>query len=57
MLSSVSIVGIAVGGVLLVLFVIDLMCCATVNMGVAATLCRRQKRSPSDIDEESKLGR
>ncbi|KAL9884766.1 fasciclin-2 isoform X3 [Glossina fuscipes] len=56
-LSSASIVGIAVGGVLLLLLIIDLLCCATINMGVLATMCRRTKRSPSEIDEEAKLGR
>uniref|UniRef100_A0A1B0BGI3 Uncharacterized protein n=1 Tax=Glossina palpalis gambiensis TaxID=67801 RepID=A0A1B0BGI3_9MUSC len=55
-LSSASIVGIAVGGVLLLLLIIDLLCCATINMGVLATMCRRTKRSPSEIDEEAKLG-
>ena len=56
-LSSATIVGIAVGGVLLLLFIIDLLCCVTVRMGVMATMCRRAKRSPSDIDDETKLGR
>lgn len=56
-LSSASIVGIAVGGVLLLLFIIDLLCCVTINMGVMAAMCRRTKRSPSEIDEEAKLGR
>uniref|UniRef100_A0A1B0FGZ4 Uncharacterized protein n=1 Tax=Glossina morsitans morsitans TaxID=37546 RepID=A0A1B0FGZ4_GLOMM len=26
-------------------------------MGVLATMCRRTKRSPSEIDDEAKLGR
>ncbi|XP_017088459.2 fasciclin-2 isoform X1 [Drosophila bipectinata] len=56
-LSSAAIVGIALGGVLLLLFVVDLLCCVTVHMGVMATMCRRAKRSPSDIDDEAKLGR
>ncbi|KPU75269.1 fasciclin 2, isoform D [Drosophila ananassae] len=56
-LSSAAIVGIAVGGVLLLLFVVDLLCCVTVHMGVMATMCRRAKRSPSEIDDEAKLGR
>ncbi|XP_037807700.1 fasciclin-2 isoform X2 [Lucilia sericata] len=56
-LSSASIVGIAVGGVLLLLFIVDLLCCVTINMGVMASMCRRTKRSPSEIDEEAKLGR
>ncbi|XP_046801572.1 fasciclin-2-like isoform X3 [Lucilia cuprina] len=55
-LSSASIVGIAVGGVLLLLFIVDLLCCVTINMGVMASMCRRTKRSPSEIDEEAKLG-
>ncbi|EDV34763.1 fasciclin 2, isoform A [Drosophila ananassae] len=55
-LSSAAIVGIAVGGVLLLLFVVDLLCCVTVHMGVMATMCRRAKRSPSEIDDEAKLG-
>ncbi|XP_054731043.1 fasciclin-2 isoform X1 [Anastrepha obliqua] len=55
-LSSAAIVGIAVGGVLLLLFIIDLLCCVTVRMGVMATMCRRAKRSPSEIDDEAKLG-
>lgn len=56
-LSSASIVGIAVGGVLLLLLIVDLLCCVTINMGVMASMCRRTKRSPSEIDEEAKLGR
>ncbi|KAH8275114.1 hypothetical protein KR026_009061, partial [Drosophila bipectinata] len=55
-LSSAAIVGIALGGVLLLLFVVDLLCCVTVHMGVMATMCRRAKRSPSEIDDEAKLG-
>ncbi|XP_037936021.1 fasciclin-2 isoform X6 [Teleopsis dalmanni] len=55
-LSSAAIVGIAVGGVLLLLFIIDLLCCMTVRMGVMATMCRRAKRSPSEIDDEARLG-
>ncbi|KAI8036151.1 hypothetical protein M5D96_011011, partial [Drosophila gunungcola] len=55
--SSAAIVGIALGGVLLLLFVVDLLCCITVHMGVMATMCRKAKRSPSEIDDEAKLGR
>ncbi|XP_068154477.1 fasciclin-2 isoform X2 [Drosophila tropicalis] len=55
-LSSAAIVGIAVGGVLLLLFIVDLLCCITVHMGVMATMCRKAKRSPSEIDDEAKLG-
>nr|XP_041630778.1 fasciclin-2 isoform X7 [Drosophila kikkawai] len=55
--SSAAIVGIALGGVLLLLFVVDLLCCVTVHMGVMATMCRKAKRSPSEIDDEAKLGR
>ncbi|KRK06011.1 fasciclin-2 isoform X1 [Drosophila yakuba] len=54
--SSAAIVGIALGGVLLLLFVVDLLCCITVHMGVMATMCRKAKRSPSEIDDEAKLG-
>ncbi|XP_034666368.1 fasciclin-2 isoform X6 [Drosophila subobscura] len=56
-LSSAAIVGIAVGGVLLLLFIVDLLCCVTVHMGVMAAMCRKAKRSPSEIDDEAKLGR
>ncbi|KAH8420233.1 hypothetical protein KR009_007698 [Drosophila setifemur] len=55
-ISSASIVGIAVGGVLLLLLVVDILCCITVHMGVMATMCRKAKRSPSEIDDEAKLG-
>lgn len=56
-LSSAAIVGIAVAGVLLLLFIVDLLCCITVHMGVMAAMCRKAKRSPSEIDDEAKLGR
>ncbi|XP_017136363.1 fasciclin-2 isoform X2 [Drosophila miranda] len=55
-LSSAAIVGIAVGGVLLLLLIVDLLCCITVHMGVMAAMCRKAKRSPSEIDDEAKLG-
>ncbi|XP_062138031.1 fasciclin-2 isoform X3 [Drosophila sulfurigaster albostrigata] len=55
-LSSAAIVGIAVGGVMLLLFIVDLLCCITVHMGVMAAMCRKAKRSPSEIDDEAKLG-
>lgn len=55
-ISSVAIVGIAVGGILVLLLIIDLICCATVNLGIFSMLCRRPKRSPSELDEE-KFGR
>ncbi|XP_055913981.1 fasciclin-2 isoform X2 [Eupeodes corollae] len=55
-LSSASIVGIVVGGVVILLIIVDLLCCVTVRMGVIAAMCRKTKRSPSEIDEETKLG-
>lgn len=57
-LSSGAIVGIAVGAVLLLILIIDLMCCATKRMGMLAALTRKTKRSPSDLDDETaRLGR
>lgn len=56
-INSTMIVGIAVGGVLILLILIDLMCCVFVNAGVFALMCRRAKRSPSDLEEEAKIGR
>jgi neural cell adhesion molecule len=56
-LSSAAIVGIAVAGVIIILILVDLLCCVTLSVGVFATLCRKTKRSPSDLDEETKLGR
>ncbi|KAJ6634132.1 Fasciclin-2, partial [Pseudolycoriella hygida] len=55
-LSSAAIIGIAVGGVLLLIILIDFLCCLIVNVGIMATLCRRTKRSPSELDDESKIG-
>lgn len=55
-ISSMAIVGIAVAGILLLLIIIDFLCCVTVNLGIFAMLCRKPKRSPSDLDEE-KFGR
>lgn len=55
-ISSIAIVGIAVAGILLVLLIIDLICCATVNLGIFSMICRKPKRSPSDLDTE-KFGR
>lgn len=56
-LSSATIIGIAVGGVILLVVLLDLICCTTLRMGVTASLCRRTKRSPSDLDDETKIGR
>lgn len=56
-LSSAAIIGIAIGGVLLLIILIDFLCCLIVNAGIMATLCRRTKRSPSELDDESKIGR
>lgn len=56
-LSSSSIIAVAVGGVLLLLLIIDFVCCLTLHIGMIATLCRRTKRSPSELDEETKIGR
>lgn len=52
-----SIIAVAVGGVLLLLLIIDFICCLTLHIGMIATLCRRTKRSPSELDEETKIGR
>lgn len=56
-LNSSTIIAIAVGGVILLLIVIDLLCCLIVNAGLFALMCRRTKRSPSDLDDETKIGR
>lgn len=56
-LTSASIIAVAVGGILLLLLIIDFICCLTLHIGIIATLCRRTKRIPSDLDEETKLGR
>lgn len=57
-LSSGAIVGIAVGAVLLLILIVDLMCCATKRCGMLAALTRKTKRSPSDLDDEAtRLGR
>lgn len=56
-LSSAAIIGIAVGAVLLLLLLIDLVCCMTIRSGIMAALCRRTKRSPSELDDETKIGR
>lgn len=55
--TSASIIAVAVGGVLLLLLIIDFVCCLTLHIGMIATLCRRNKRAPSDLDEETKIGR
>lgn len=57
MLSSASIIAVAVGGILLLLLIIDFVCCLTLHIGIIATLCRRTKHMPSELDEETKLGR
>lgn len=57
-LSSAAVIGIVVGCVLLLLLVIDILCCLIGNLGLLATMCRRTKRSPSDLmGDEEKLGR
>lgn len=55
--TSASIIAVAVGGVLLLLLIIDFICCLTLNIGMIATMCRRNKSPPSEIDEETKIGR
>ncbi|XP_031621318.1 fasciclin-2 isoform X3 [Contarinia nasturtii] len=54
--TSASLIAIAVGGVLLFLLIVDFVCCLTMHIGVIATLCRRNKRAPSELDEETKIG-
>ncbi|KAG4069565.1 hypothetical protein HA402_006931 [Bradysia odoriphaga] len=54
--SSAAIIGIAIGGVLLLIILIDFLCCLIMNTGIMASLCRRTKRSPSELDDESKIG-
>lgn len=57
-LNSSTIIAIAVGGVILLLLVIDLLCCLIINAGLFALMCRKHKRSPSDLlDDETKIGR
>lgn len=56
-LSSAAIIGLSVGLVLLILILIDLLCCIKLHAGVFALLCGRKKRSPSDLDDEAKHGR
>uniref|UniRef100_A0A2M4AFG3 Putative neural cell adhesion molecule n=2 Tax=Anopheles triannulatus TaxID=58253 RepID=A0A2M4AFG3_9DIPT len=56
-LSSAAVIGIVIGSVLLLLIIIDLLCCLFGNLGIMAMLCRKTKRSPSDLDDEAKLGR
>ncbi|XP_058062458.1 fasciclin-2 isoform X1 [Anopheles bellator] len=55
-LSSAAVIGIVIGAVLLLLLIIDLLCCLFGNLGITAMLCRKTKRSPSDLDDEAKLG-
>ncbi|XP_035780060.1 fasciclin-2-like isoform X3 [Anopheles albimanus] len=55
-LSSAAVIGIVIGAVLLLLIIIDLLCCLFGNLGIMAMLCRKTKRSPSDLDDEAKLG-
>ncbi|XP_021704152.1 fasciclin-2 isoform X4 [Aedes aegypti] len=55
-LSSAAVIGIVVGCVLLLLLVIDILCCLIGNLGLLAMMCRRTKRSPSDLGDEEKLG-
>uniref|UniRef100_A0A182M4I8 Uncharacterized protein n=1 Tax=Anopheles culicifacies TaxID=139723 RepID=A0A182M4I8_9DIPT len=55
-LSSAAVIGIVIGSVVLLLIIADLLCCAFGNLGILATLCRKTKRSPSDLDDEAKLG-
>lgn len=56
-LSSAAVIGIVVGCVLLLLLVIDILCCLIGNLGLLAMMCRRTKRSPSELGDEEKLGR
>lgn len=56
-LSSAAIVGIAIAIVFLLLLLVDFLCCMLINAGIMAALCRRKKRSPSELDDESKIGR
>ena len=56
-IKSASLIAVAVGGVVLLLLIIDFVCCLTLHIGVIATLCRRNKRAPSEMDEETKIGR
>lgn len=55
--TSASLIAVAVGAVLLLLLIIDFICCLTLHIGMIATLCRRNKRAPSELDEETKIGR
>ncbi|XP_058821614.1 fasciclin-2 isoform X2 [Topomyia yanbarensis] len=55
-LSSAAVIGIVVGCVLLLLLIIDILCCLIGNLGLLAMLCRRTKRSPSELGDEEKLG-
>ncbi|XP_059622214.1 fasciclin-2 isoform X3 [Phlebotomus argentipes] len=56
-LSSVAIIAIAVGGVLLLLIIMDLLCCKICNIGLLATIRQSgNKSSPSrDIDDDNKF--
>lgn len=55
-LSNLALVGFAVLGIVLFILVIDFLCCISCNIGIMYMLCRKPKRSPSDLDEE-KFGR
>lgn len=57
LLSSATIVGIAIAAVLVLLLLVDFLCCMLINAGIMAALCRRTKRSPSELDDEAKIGR
>uniref|UniRef100_A0A1L8DM60 Putative neural cell adhesion molecule l1 n=1 Tax=Nyssomyia neivai TaxID=330878 RepID=A0A1L8DM60_9DIPT len=58
-LTSAAIIGIAVGGVLLILIIMDLLCCAICNLGLFAAIRQSSnKSSPSrDIDDDNKFSR
>lgn len=56
-LSSAAIIGLAIAIVLVLLLLVDLLCCMLIRAGILAALCRRTKRSPSELDDEAKIGR
>ncbi|XP_055380619.1 fasciclin-2 [Condylostylus longicornis] len=55
-LSSAAIVGISIAGIIILLIIIDFFCCLLLRTGVLASICRKKKRSPSELDDEAKLG-
>lgn len=54
-LSSGAIIGLALGGVLICLIIVDLILFCWKRVGVVASLCTR--RVPTHQEDESKLGR